>query len=170
MILGKATRDNNLKFVQATHYQKAELYILCKNDWDQARVHFKKMLFMRLNDGEAVVDGAKNDLINVFSTMRNVLTCEQIDEDQFHSIIAEQLLKLITLYRDYAATPLSPLDYLLIIDCLNYIGSIRRKQQKFSEAWDSHERALQLLREHLPPTHPRLAITYFNTIECNFFK
>ncbi len=29
-----------------------------------------------------------------------------------------------------------------------------------SEAWANHERALEILREHLPPTHPRLAITY----------
>jgi tetratricopeptide (TPR) repeat protein len=161
MIIDKATRHNQLKFIQAAHYQMAELFILYKNDWNQPRAHLRKMFSVRLDDGESVVDEAKSDLINIFSTIRNVLTSEQIDEDEFHSIMTELLLKLITLYHDYATTPLTPLDYLLIVDRLNYIGFVRQKQQKLSEAWTNHERALEILREHLPPTHPRLATTYY---------
>ena len=42
IMLDKATRDNNLTFVQATHYQMAELFMIYKNDWNQARAHEKK--------------------------------------------------------------------------------------------------------------------------------
>ncbi len=160
MILDKATRENNLKFVQATHYQMAEIFMLCKNDWNQARIHLKKMFSVRIDDGDVVVNEVRSGLINVFSTMRDLLTSKEIDEDQFHSIMADVLNKFISLYHHHSAKPLSSLDYLLIIDRLNYIGWVRKRQHKLSEAWDSHERALQLLREHLPPTHPRLAITY----------
>ncbi|CAF1351092.1 unnamed protein product [Rotaria sordida] len=160
MILDKATRENNLKSEQMTHYQLAELFSLYKNDWERARAHLHKMFSIGVLDESIVADEARSDLFTVFSTIRNVLSNVQINEDEFHSAMAELLNKLITLYRDYSLKPLGPLDYQLIVDRYNYIGWVQKKQGKLSEAWTSHKRALRILRKYLPPTHPRLAMTY----------
>ncbi|CAF2826728.1 unnamed protein product [Rotaria sp. Silwood2] len=160
MILDKATHENNLKYVQMTHYQLAELLALYKNDWKRARVHFRKMYSIIILDESIVADEARSDLITVFSTIRNVLGSEQINEDMFHLAIAELLSKLIPIYLDYSLRPLCPLDYQLIVDRYNYIGWVQKNQGKLLEAWASHEHALRIIREHLPPTHPRLAMTY----------
>jgi tetratricopeptide (TPR) repeat protein len=77
--------------------------------------------------------------------------------------MAESLNKVIILYRDHSVKPLGPVDYQRIVDRYNYIGWVRKKQGKLSEAWANHEQALRILHEHLPPTHPRLALTYNHT-------
>ncbi|CAF1384941.1 unnamed protein product [Rotaria sp. Silwood1] len=160
MILDKATHENNLKSAHMTHYQLAELFSLYKNDWKRARTHLHKMFSIAILDGNIVADEARSDLINVFSTIRNVLSSEQINEDKFHSAMVELINKMVTLYLDYSVKQLSPLDYQLIVDRYNYVGWVKKQQGKLSEAWTSHQHALGILRQHLPPTHPRLAITY----------
>ncbi|CAF2826760.1 unnamed protein product [Rotaria sp. Silwood2] len=111
-------------------------------------------------DVSNVADEARSDLINVLSTIRNVLCSEQINEETFHSAMADLLNKVVTLYLDFSVKQLGPLDYQLIVDRYNHIGWIRKQQGKLSEAWAYHEDALQILHEHLTPTHPCLAITY----------
>ena len=115
---------------------------------------------MPIDHGTVVVDDARGDWIAVFSMVKDLLTPEHINEDEFHSVMAELLSTVITLFFDYSLKPLSPLDYQLIVDRCNYIGFVRKKQGKLLEAWASHERALGIVHEHLPPTHPRLAMTY----------
>ena len=130
MILNKVTSENNLQIVQATHYQLAELLMLYKNDWEGARVHLKQMFSMATDDAKVVVDDARGDWITVFSMVKDLLTPEHINEDEFHSVMAELLSKVITLFFDYSLKPLSPLDYQLIVDRCNYIGFVRKKQGK----------------------------------------
>ncbi|CAF3154907.1 unnamed protein product [Rotaria sp. Silwood2] len=160
MILDKATRENNIKFIQMTHYQLAELFSLYKSDWKRAKAHLHKMFSIAVLDGNIVADEARRDLIDVFSAIKNVLGREQINEDEFHSAMVELLNKLLTLYLAYSMKQLCPLDYQLIVDRYNYIGWVKKQQGKLSEAWASNQHALRMLREHLPPTHPRLTITY----------
>jgi tetratricopeptide (TPR) repeat protein len=130
MMLDKAIGENNLKLVQATHYQMAEFFMIYKNDWDQAAAHLKKMFCIKIHDGDAVVDEAKDNMINIYLTIKDLLSSEQIDEDEFHSIMAELLNKLVTLYLNYSAKPLGPPDYQLLVDRYNYIGWIRKKEKK----------------------------------------
>jgi hypothetical protein len=160
MILDKATRDNDSKLAQATHYQLAEVFMLYKHDWKQARIHLKTMFCIMIPGCDEIIDEVKSDFIAVMSTIKNVVTNEQITEDEYHSIMSELLNKMITLYMNYSIKPLGPLDYQLVVDRCNYIGWIRKQQGNLSAAWDYHERALKILREHFPPTHPRLAATY----------
>ncbi|CAF3952801.1 unnamed protein product [Rotaria sp. Silwood2] len=160
ILLDKATRDNNLDLIQAIHYQLTELFMLHKKDWNRAREHLKMAFCIKVPDGNDVADEVKNDIIVVFSTIKNVLLNEEISEDEFHSIMVELVNKLVTLYLDNSTKPLCPLNYQIAVDRYNYIGWVRKKQGKISEAWTSHEQAMQILRKYLPPTHPRLAVTY----------
>jgi tetratricopeptide (TPR) repeat protein len=160
MMLDKAIRDNDLELEHATHYQLAEFYMLYKNDWERARAQLKKMFSKKVFDCSDVINEAKGDLNTVFATIKNIVNNEHIEEDEFHWNMSEMLNKMVTLYFNYYERELGPLDYQLIVDRYNYIGWVRKTQGNLSEAWDYHERVLKILREHLPPTHPRLAITY----------
>jgi tetratricopeptide (TPR) repeat protein len=134
--------------------------MIYKRNWNQAIVHFKKIFCTNILDVNVVLDKGKIHLINVFLTIRNLLTSDEIDEDEFYSIVADLLNNLIGFSLNDSTKSLSPLDYQLIVDRYNYIGWIRKKQNKLSEALVNHERALCIAREHLPPTHPRVALTY----------
>lgn len=160
MILDKATRENNCELVQATHYQMAEFFMIYQNDWNRAVIHFRKMFSMEPCDARVVVDHAKDEMTHILATIRDLLADEQVEEDDFHASMAELLSKLVSLYRNHSAQLLSPLDYQLIVDRYNYIGWVRKRQGNVPSPWIQHERALELLREHLPPTHPRFALTY----------
>jgi tetratricopeptide (TPR) repeat protein len=162
VMLDKATRENNLELVQAIHYQLGEFFAIHTKDWNRAKEHMKKMFSIQMYDGSAVCDEAQNDMVEIFSTMRNILMHEELDENEFQSFVAELLNKLITLYLDYPAQTLSPLDYQLAADHYNYIGWARKNQGKLSEAWTHHQQALEIINKHLPPTHPRLALTYYH--------
>jgi tetratricopeptide (TPR) repeat protein len=161
-MLDKATGENNLELMQATHYQIAELFMIYKKDWSQGKVHLKKMFCVKIMDLHEVVDEVRSDLINIWSAMRNLFSGDQIDENEVYSSMAELLNQVNVLYLDHSAKSLSPLNYQFIVDRYNYIGWILEVQNKLSEALVSHEQALRILREHLPPTHPRLAMTCYN--------
>ena len=160
MILNKAIDDNDLELIQSTHYEMAEFFMIYRDDWNRTKSHLREMFSLQPFDGRAVAEPAKEALTDVFSTFREIFMREDLDEDEFHSIMAETLSRLISLYLDHPAHPLGPLDFQLIADRYNYIGWVRRRQGNLTEAWTNLERALQLLREHLPSTHPRLALTY----------
>ncbi|CAF2523102.1 unnamed protein product [Rotaria sp. Silwood2] len=160
MMLDKATRENDSKLAQAVHYQLAELFAIYKTDWEQARKHIKQMFCLGMPDDSDVDNDARGEFAMVFSAIRDLLASEQINEEECHQIMADLLHKMVTLYLDHSVKPLSPFEYQLIVDRYNYIGFVRKKQGKLSEAKACHKRALQILREHLPSTHPRLAVTY----------
>ncbi|CAF4839240.1 unnamed protein product [Rotaria socialis] len=111
-------------------------------------------------DGNTVIEQAKDGLITVFSTIRNVLDSEQINEDEFHSAMVKLVNQLITLYLDHSVKPLSLLDYQPIVHRYYYMGWVQTKQGKLSEAWAIHEHTLRISRECLPPNHPRFGIAY----------
>ena len=160
IILDKAKRDNNLVLVQSTHYELAEFFIIYQNDWNQAKLHMKAMFSVSAFDGRAVTDQAQNEMINTFSTIQTLLIREQLEDDELYSILAELLTELVTLYHDHCAQPLGPLNYQLIADHYYYISLLRRREGNLSEVLRNLEYASELLREHLPSTHPRLALTY----------
>ena len=160
MILDRAIHENNLELIQATHCEIAEFFMTYRSDWNRAREHLREIFSLQLIDGRAVTEPAKDAVLNIFSELQTILKRKDLGEDEFHSIMAELFSQLISLYHNHFARPLGPLDYQLIAGRYNYISCIRRKQGNLSEAWINLERALQLLREHLPPFHPRLALTY----------
>ena len=160
LILNKAIHDNDLELIQSTHYEMAEFFMIYRDDWNRAKSHLREMFSLQSFDDRAVAEPAKEAMTDVFSTIRGIFMREDLDEDEFHSIMAETLSQLISLYLDHPANPLGPLDFQIIADQYNYVGWIHRRQGNLSEAWTNLERALQLLREHLPSTHPRLALTY----------
>ena len=162
MILDKARHEDNLELIRASYYEIAEYSMVYRQDWNIAKGHFNKIFSMASYDDQAFFSPATDGVLKIYSAIRALFMREQLDEDEFHSNLAELLSKLISFYLDHSVQPLGPLDYQLIADRHNYIGWVRRRQGNLSKAWTNYERALELLREHVPPTHPRLALTYYH--------
>lgn len=162
VILKNAIRDNNSQLEQRTHYQLAELLAIYVNDWKQAISHFQKMFNLIKPDVSMVTTEVRDELKTIFATMKEILNSEDIDENQFHLSMIKLVEGFVNIFLNYPIRSLSPLEFQLIVDRLNYIGLIYQSQGNLTEAWIHHERALEILRKHLPSTHPRLARTYYH--------
>ena len=161
IILEEATRENDIELVEATHFELAEFFMIYQNDRSQAKLHLKKIYSLGSWDDRAHFGPATDEMMKINLAIGSLFSREDLDDDEFYSIIADLLSELITLYLDHPLQPLGPLDYQLISDRYNFISWVRSRQGNLPEAWMNLERSLELLREYLPPTHPRLALTYY---------
>lgn len=159
MMLESAVREKNTVFEQGIYYQMSEIYRVYKKDWHHTRVYLRKAYNIGNYNGDAVIGEAKGEITNLFSAIKDLLVSEKTD-DEVHPIMAELLDKLNIVHRNHWMKPLGPIDYQIIIDRFNYIGWVRKKQDRLLEACANHEEALKILREHLPLTHPLWAVTY----------
>ena len=161
IILEEAARENDMELMVATLYELAEFFMIYQDDRNQARIHLKKIFSLKSYNDHTHFGPATNEITKIYLAIQSLYSRDDVDDDEFYSIMADLLSELITLSLEHPLQPLGPLDYQLVSDRYNYIAWVRRREGNLSEAWMNYERSLELLREYLPPTHPRLALTYY---------